>query len=73
MTTTASTEALVREIVARLEQQTHGRLPRVVIAETVEQSLADLSPVAPDAVPEMLERLARQRLSFLQDPSAWQG
>jgi hypothetical protein len=59
-------------VVDRLAAQSRGRLPRRVIAELVGQCLVDLQPVSTAALPEMLERLARQRLDYyLQEPSAW--
>lgn len=65
-------EQVDARVVDRLAAQSHGQLPRRVIAELVGQCLVDLQPVSTAALPEMLERLARQRLDYyLQEPSAW--
>jgi hypothetical protein len=65
---------LVSAVVDRLALEADGQVPRRVIAELVGQCHADLQPVSPAAVPELLERLARQRLAYyLREASAWQN
>jgi hypothetical protein len=59
------------EVIARLTRDLDGQLPRRVVEEVVEQSLSQLQAVTPAALPEMLERLARHRLEYLEDPAAW--
>jgi hypothetical protein len=46
-------------------------LPGTVIAEVVSQCRWELSGVPSAAMPEMLERLARHRLDFLDTSVAW--
>jgi hypothetical protein len=46
-------------------------LPEVVIVEVVSQCRWELSGVPAAAMPEMLERLARHRLDFLDTSTAW--
>jgi hypothetical protein len=52
----------VSPAVARLAREFAGRLSHRVVARVVRECRADLSGVPAGAVPELLERLARQRL-----------
>ncbi|MCE0764438.1 hypothetical protein LWC35_16205 [Pseudonocardia kujensis] len=52
----------VSPAVARLAREFAGRVPHRVVARVVRECRADLSGVPAGAVPELLERLARQRL-----------
>jgi hypothetical protein len=64
----------IAQVIDRLTAITPGQVPRAVIAELVSQCRADLQPIHDDALPEMLERLARHRLTYyLRDSSAWRS
>jgi hypothetical protein len=63
--------SVTAQIVSRLVQELNGQLPRPVVEEVVDQSLSQLQTVNPAALPEMLERLARHRLTYLEDSAAW--
>ncbi|MFR9802975.1 hypothetical protein ACL02T_11800 [Pseudonocardia sp. RS010] len=52
----------VTPAVARLAREFAGRVSRRTVARVVRSCRADLSGVPAGAVPELLERLARQRL-----------
>ena len=49
--------------VRRLSEEFHGALPEWYVLHVVEAARADLSGVPADALPELVERLARHRLS----------
>jgi hypothetical protein len=53
--------------IARLGEEFSGRVPRGVVARVVRTCRADLSGVPAGAVPELVERLARQRLLDVAD------
>lgn len=57
----------VTAAVARLAIEFAGRVPHGVVARVVRACRADLSGVPAGAVPELLERLARQRLLDLAE------
>ncbi|WP_433507343.1 hypothetical protein ACQP04_13255 [Pseudonocardia halophobica] len=57
----------VTSAVARLAIEFSGRVPHGVVAQVVRACRADLSGVPAGAVPELLERLARQRLLDLAE------
>jgi hypothetical protein len=57
----------VTPAVARLAREFAGRVPHPVVARVVRECRADLSGVPAGAVPELLERLARQRLLDVAD------
>jgi hypothetical protein len=59
------------ETVVRLSSEFGPLIPAAVINEVVTQCDHDLSGTPNTARPEMLERLARQRLAFLDRPVAW--
>jgi hypothetical protein len=62
----------VMEVIARLDRSISEQVPRLAIAEMVEQCVLDLQPVSAAALPEMLERLARHRLhNYVSEPSLW--
>ncbi|MCE3556519.1 hypothetical protein LWC33_34410 [Pseudonocardia sp. RS11V-5] len=52
----------VSSAVARLAREFAGQMSHRVVARVVRECRADLSGVPAGAVPELLERLARQRL-----------
>ncbi|MCW2493374.1 MAG: hypothetical protein QOH56_3194 [Pseudonocardiales bacterium] len=59
------------DVIERLCEEFSSQLPEVVITEVVSQCRDHLSGVPTTAMPEMLERLARQRLGFLDSMPAW--
>ncbi|HEY2044376.1 MAG TPA: hypothetical protein VGH11_17000 [Jatrophihabitans sp.] len=59
------------DVVGRLCRDFSPLLPEVVIVEVVSQCRWELSGVPAAAMPEMLERLARHRLDFLDTSTAW--
>ena len=52
----------IAEAVVRLEREFAGAVKRPAIAEVVRRSRQDLDGPHPAALPELVERLARQRL-----------
>ena len=52
----------ISEAVVRLEREFAGAVQRPAIAEVVRRSRQDLDGPHPAALPELVERLARQRL-----------
>jgi hypothetical protein len=60
----------VTPAVARLAREFSGRVSHRVVTRVVRACRADLSGVPAGAVPELLERLARQRLLDLADRGA---
>lgn len=56
----------VVEVVWRLYGEFNGRRPVKDIIETVQRCRRDLDCITPDSLPEMTERLARQRLHELR-------
>ena len=60
-----------RDATARLHAEFGTQVSTAVINAVVAQCAIDLEGVAATARPEMLERLCRQRLTFLDHPVAW--
>lgn len=58
----AGDDRWVAEAVRRLEQEFRGSLRRDVIINVVRRSRFELDSPSVEALPELLERLARQRL-----------
>lgn len=58
-------------VVDRLRDEFGSHLPTSVLAEVVVQCAIDLAGTAPLATSQVVERLARQRLTFLDSPQAW--
>jgi hypothetical protein len=57
----------IAEAVVRLEREFGGAVQRPAIAEVVRRSHQDLDGPHPAALPELVERLARQRLRVSLD------
>lgn len=57
------------DVVERLFREFEGRFPLTVVVEAVHECRGQLSCVPESAMPEMLERLARQRLNSTPQPS----
>ena len=53
----------IDDAVRRLSDEFHGRLGEPFIRHMVQAARADLSGVPADALPELVERLARHRLN----------
>lgn len=68
-----SQQRTISQIIDSLTASTAGLVPRDVIAEVVSQCRAELQPIHDDAMPEMLHCLARHRLAYLQESSAWRS
>jgi hypothetical protein len=62
--------ASTADVAERLFAEFTGRHPLRVVTAVVQQSRHELSDVAPAALPELLERLARQRLTELPPAAA---
>lgn len=60
--TAVGADRWVAEAVQRLEQEFRGSLRRDVIINVVRRSHSELDSPSVEALPELLERLARQRL-----------
>jgi len=60
--TAVGADQWVAEAVQRLEQEFRGSLRRDVIINVVRRSRSELDSPSVEALPELLERLARQRL-----------
>ena len=58
----SSDDVLVSEAVQRLEREFRGSIHRGVIAGVVRRSRHELDSPSAGALPELVERLARQRL-----------
>jgi hypothetical protein len=61
------------EVIERLSREFDRRIPLSVIVEVVHQCADQLRGNPQAALPELLERLARQRLKFLDTVPAWVG
>ena len=61
------------EVIARLSREFRASLPASVVTEVVDQCADHLHGTPESALPELLERLARQRLTFLDTVPAWVG
>jgi hypothetical protein len=61
------------EVIARLAREFESSLPPSVVTEVVCQCAEHLRGNPEPALPELLERLARQRLVFLDTVPAWVG
>jgi hypothetical protein len=61
------------EVIARLSCEFRASLPASVVTEVVDQCADHLHGTPASALPELLERLARQRLTFLDTVPAWVG
>jgi hypothetical protein len=59
------------EVLDRLCSDFAPLLPEAVIEEVLAQCRGELSGVPGTALPELLERLARHRLEFLDTSDAW--
>lgn len=59
------------DTIGRLNGEFGARIPTALIYEIVTKCDSDLDSTPATARPEMLERLARQRLTFLDRPVAW--
>jgi hypothetical protein len=59
------------DVLDRLCRDFSSVLPEAVIEEVMAECQDELSGVPQTALPEMLERLARYRLDFLDSPDAW--
>jgi len=59
------------DVIERLCSEFAYQLPVVVVVEVVAQCRDQLAGSPPPAMPEMVERLARQRLLFLDTAPAW--
>jgi hypothetical protein len=60
---TTATEPALAEITKRLCAEFHPRIPREKISVAVNQADNDLAGAPAGALPELVERLARQRLT----------
>uniref|UniRef100_UPI0031D1E1E1 hypothetical protein n=1 Tax=Saccharothrix mutabilis TaxID=33921 RepID=UPI0031D1E1E1 len=61
-----STDPLVKDTVTRLAAEFGGRVPRKVVLSTVADARRDLEgQIVPEAIGEMLHRLAHHRLGTL--------
>jgi hypothetical protein len=71
-TTPGNYRRMISHIVDRLALDARERVPRPMIAELVLAVADRLPEIAPDAFPELLERLSRAQLTYYYDePSAW--
>jgi hypothetical protein len=59
------------DTIARMYAEFGTQLPIAVITEIVDQCDGDLDGIPVTIRPEMLDRLSRQRLAFLDRPVAW--
>ena len=57
-----ASEPVIAETIERLTPEFAGQLPSPIIATVVRHCRRDLDIGPPTALPELLERLARQRL-----------
>ena len=62
MTTDAGDDRSIVDAVQRLDREFRGVVPRGVIVSVVRRSHHELDSPCAEALPELLERLARQRL-----------
>jgi hypothetical protein len=62
MTTDAGDHRSIVHAVQRLDREFRGAVPRGVIVSVVRRSHHELDSPCAEALPELLERLARQRL-----------
>jgi hypothetical protein len=58
----AGDDPTVREAVQRLDREFHHSINPKIIVSVVRHSWCELDSPSPGALPELLERLARQRL-----------